>query len=640
MGDMSRYRYTLLQLLLGLAAAVLAGFLLQGFWQLFGLPDRPGPGFWQDMVRPYGLGRFVTLALPAAAFLPTLALSIMTLLLPAESGPELQEHCRQAQRYDAYTYLLLVTAVVLVLIWNVLGNGFLAMGLCFLGLVTVKTFILLRLLWLAFLCPAAQSASWHPRRKLVAAFLVALIIFGLPAAWLNQSLSASRSEAIYLLKTHALVGGHTTTPAAPDKEHQGFYWRSNQDQSFRAPAGDIVEVFALGITPAYAAAGRLGVLVLLAVLMALLASQLLAWLEGLGVAPGAAASATGLALTAAPVYFAAGQILPEAAGMLLLVCGLRLLEGIRQRAWLALGVLVPLCALLILLELRLAPLALGLLAVGLFEALRLRAGRLAAGITLLAVAAAVAILCWQAPPTGWPLGLGRRLSADLSLWQQAPHWWSPIAAYVSGLLLDQNYGLLFTAPLFLLALGGLVVSLWRRTRPSLYLLLPGLIYLAAACLGSWHRLPGELSPPGLLLAVLLPATALYLAPVLASLSRPWWRLAIWIPAGYGLAYTWFLTLLPWLRLGHTGAPNPLAQAAAKSLGQPVVGRVPLLVASQPALLISLAVATALVVFYLLMGLRPAPAASSRWRANEALALALALGLLGWGFLVALSPGAA
>jgi hypothetical protein len=231
------------------------------------------------------------------------------------------------------------------------------------------------------------------------------------------------------------------------------------------------------------------------------------------------------------------------------------------------------------------------------------------------------------------------VAASLGPWHQAPHWWSPVAAFVSGLLLDQNYGILFTAPVFLLALGGLAASLWRRTRPSLYLLIPGLIYLAATCFNSWYRLSGELSPPGLLLALLLPAAGLYMAPVLASLSRPWWRLAIWIPAGYGLAYTWFLTLLPWLRLGHTGAPNPLAQAAGTSLGRPLEGLLPTVVSTLPALLAALGVAALLAIFYLVMGLRPAPAAPSRWRANEALALALALGLLGWGFLVAVSPAA-
>lgn len=639
MPNASRAPRILLQTLLGLAAAILAGFLLQGFWELFGLPDRPSPGFWQELVRPWGLRRLVVLALPAAAFLPTLVLGLLTLLLPAGADPELQGHCRQAQRYDAYTYLLLAAGVVLVLVWDLLGNGFLALGLCYLGLITAKALILVRLLWQAFLAPSAQAPPGPRRHKYWAVFLVALVVFALPAAWLNQSVSASRGEAVYLLKAHDLVASRPGPTAEPGRPHRGFFWGQGTLEQLRWPPGDLVEVFAVLVAPPYAGAGRLGVLLLQALLMALLATQLLAWLEGAGVPPGPAASAAGLALTAAPVYFAAGQVLPEAAAMLLTVCGLRLLSGLGQARWGGLLLLIPLCLVLALLDLRFLPLAAALLGLGVFETLRGKAGALWAGLVLAAAAAGAAALAWYLPLEAWPLGLGQRLALHLSWWQQALHWWTPLGVFGASLLLDQSYGLLLIAPIFLLALGGVPASLRRWPRPTLHLLIAGLIYLAATCLDAWYHLPGELSPPGRLLAVLLPACGLFMAPVLAALSRPWWRLAVWIPAAWGLAYTWLLTLLPWLRFGRPGAANPLAQAAGRGLGLELGPLLPSGIAISPMLIAALVVAGLITVFYLLAGLRPAPAAASRWQANEALATALALGLLAWGLLAAAALGA-
>ena len=120
--------------------------------------------------------------------------------------------------------------------------------------------------------------------------------------------------------------------------------------------------------------------------------------------------------------------------------------------------------------------------------------------------------------------------------------------------------------MLLLALGGLPLSLRRRPAPSLHYLIPAGLQLAALCFTGWYRWHGGSAPPGLLAVVLLPPAALFMAPVLAALSRPWWRLAWWLPAAIGLIYTWLLTLLPWMRLALPGTPNPMLLDLSRRLG--------------------------------------------------------------------------
>lgn len=346
-------RYIWLQMLLGLAAGVMAALLLHAFWQMFGLPERPGPVAWGDLVRPAGLQLFVSLALPAAAVLPTLVLGLLAYLLSG-ADPEALEECRRAQRLDAYTYLLLAAGVVLVLVYNVLGNGTLALGLIYLGLAAAKTAILLRLVWRAFLAPTPEGERPLGRKGLAAVLLSALVVFSLPAPWLAQTFSASSGESAYLVQAHAVAAGQPLSlePNAPGPEHRGFYWNSEAPEDPDRPGGSLIPLFALIISPAYAVGGRLAVLLQQAVFMALSAAVLLSWLRAVGVRAGPAAVATVLGLGAAPVFIAGGMALPEAPAILLALCALRLLTWARTSPWSALPLLTVACLLLLGLDLR------------------------------------------------------------------------------------------------------------------------------------------------------------------------------------------------------------------------------------------------------------------------------------------------
>ena len=634
-----RTQHIWLQMLLGLVAGVVAGLLLHGLWEMFGLPERPGPAAWGDLVRPVGLKLFVSIALPAAAVLPSIILGVISYMLSG-AGPQAVEHCRQAQRLDAYTYLLLAGGVVLVLVYNVLGNGTLALGLIYLGLATAKAAILLRLLWRAYLAPTGEQERPLGRQGLVAVFLTSLVVFSLPTPWLSQVISAGGGESAYLMQAHAVAGGRSLSlePEHPGPEQRDFYWDSQAPEEPDRPGGALAPLFALIITPAYAVGGRLGILLLQAAFMALGALTLLSWLRAVGVRAGPAAVATGLTLGAAPVFIAGGMVLPEAPAILLTLCALRLLAWARTHPWNALPLLVAACLLLVGLELRYTALAGGLFLMGVFELLRRPLGPWLAGAIAAAPAAALALTLFGPWPT-WPPVLNSAVRDNLVWWRQALYWWTPLAAFSGGLFLDQAYGLLPAAPVLVLALGGLPLSLRRRLAPSLHYLIPAGLQLAALCFTGWYRWHGGSAPPGLLAVVLLPPAALFMAPVLAALSRPWWRLTWWLPAAIGLIYTWLLTLLPWLRLALPGTPNPMLLDLSRRLGLDLSRALPSGFAAGPEVLPATCVALALAAFYGLCAWRmPAtPAAIPSWKANEVLILALALCLAAWGLVLIGTP---
>ena len=633
-----RTHHIWLQMLLGLAAGALAGLLLHGFWELFGLPDHPGPAAWGDLVRPWGLRRFVSVALPVAAVLPTLVLGFISFML-AGSGPEIGEHCRQAQRFDAYTYLLLAAGVVLVLVWNVLGNGMLALGLVYLGLAAVKCAIVLRLVWLALLAPAGAAGRPPGRRELTGVFLAALLAFVLSAPWLAQTMSAGAGESIHLLRAHDVAQGRSATlaPQSPGPAQRGFYWRANPPETPDRPGGAATPLFALLITPAFALAGRLGVLLLQAGFMALAATMLLSWLGACGVRAGPGAAATGLSLAAAPVFIVGGMALPEAPAILLTLCGLRLLAWARVRPWSALPLIIAACLLLAALELRYVALAGGLVLLGLFEALRRPLGPWGAAAVVCAPIAALALAVLG--PWDWPPALHQAVLENASWWRQALYWWTPLAAFGGGLFLDQAYGILITAPMLIIALGGLPMSLRLRPAASLQYLLPASLHLAAMCFTGWYRWHGGHAPPGLLAVVILPPLALFMAPVLKALARPWWRLAPWFTAGMGLFYTWLLLLLPWLRLARPGDANPLLTATGRRLGLYLSRGAPSGFGDWADILPALAACLAVAAFYGLCAWRLPPPMDEapRWRANEVMVLALAWCLVAWALVWGGSP---
>ncbi len=622
-----------LQVLLGLGAAALAGLMLHLFWLHWGLPDHPLAAV-EGGARPQGLALFVSLALPTAVALPSLVLGVLVLLMPRPRADELARLIGRLLRLDAGTYLALPAFLLLPLLWRSLGNGFLALGLIFLGLVSIKSGLNLVLAWHGYLSPRARQGQGRlAMRSRVALFLVVFSALGLAAAWTNQAVSTASDEVGYLTLAHSLshYGGWSVDRVVEKRQYRQYYWTRWSDRlafSIEKTRGNL---FPLLITPFYAAAGRLGVLWFFAALMGLLACLLWEWLEEAGLEPTAAGTAVGLVLLSAPVLIVSRQVFPELPVMLLLLWGLRILAGQEKRPWWSLAGLVFIALLIALLKNRLAPLGAGLVLVGAGQTLLPRWGRgrclLAAGLVLgLGVGA-----LWLLPLDMWPAGVRHFWVSALTQWQRyTPDPWQPVAIFFRGILVDQNYGVLFAAPVFLLALAGLPVGLRFKRRLSWQVLLPAALYLAVLVLVRWQQWYGGFSGPGRFVAVILPGAALFLGMTIQALNRPWLRLVLMVPAAFSLANSWLLGLLPHYHYSRPTGVNNLVAVVEGNLGFSLHHWLPTTFGYSPALTPSL----------LILALAAIVLAALSWRAwsqgcpepppldvRELLALPLACGLL-------------
>jgi len=261
------------------------------------------------------------------------------------------------------------------------------------------------------------------------------------------------------------------------------------------------------LAPAYAALGRKGCVLLLALMAAgaALACQRLA-LRATG--DEGVATAVWVAVAGPPLFFYSFHLYTETPSALALAASLLLLLGSPGPAGAALSALCA--AALPWLHLKMIPAA---AALGLLALVRLRGWRLVAFLVPAATAAAGFLLYYHSVfGRASPLALYGGVPADA----RALSWRS-----LPGLLLDRSFGLLPIAPVFLLALAGLPLLRRRATWPQLAI---GLCVLAPVV--SWRMWWGGQCPPARMLVPLLPLLAVALALRLASsptgLAR-WYR---------------------------------------------------------------------------------------------------------------------
>jgi hypothetical protein len=263
------------------------------------------------------------------------------------------------------------------------------------------------------------------------------------------------------------------------------------------------------LAPAYAALGREGGVLLMALVAAaaaLVCRRLALQLTG---DPGATWAAW-LAAAGPPLFFYSFHLYTEAPSALAAASSLALLLGGPGTAGAALAALCA--AALPWLHVKMIPAAaaLGLIALG-----RLR-GRALAGFLAVAGLAAASFGLYYASVFGLasPLAPYGGVPADARAfsWRALP-----------GLFLDRSFGLLPIAPVFLLALAGLPAVLRRREAwPHLIV---GLAVLAP--LLSWRMWWGGQCPPARFLVPMLPFLVVALA---LRLARPRAGLARWITA--------------------------------------------------------------------------------------------------------------
>jgi len=256
-------------------------------------------------------------------------------------------------------------------------------------------------------------------------------------------------------------------------------------------------------------AGPRGAVLAIALIGALVAVALDAWLADHGCPAGDRVAAVVAFSLCLPALSFAGQLFPDAPAALLFTIAIRELTrpmGPGTRVWpvaLAFAALPWLHA-------RYLPGVALLLAWAWWMALRRRSRRLATTATGALVATLLAMagvnLRWFASP--WPNAMRGSLEQDLG--------GRPLEGLL-GLLFDQQYGLLMVAPVYALWLAGAILLLRRREEHAPFIL--GVIattLVVASCFPMWW---GGWSPAGRFLVPLLPVLAFCSVTAWRALSR-------------------------------------------------------------------------------------------------------------------------
>jgi hypothetical protein len=271
----------------------------------------------------------------------------------------------------------------------------------------------------------------------------------------------------------------------------------------RGRDGAIYSLHALGLSllilPAFALGGYPAVSLFMAALAALLAREVRALVRSWTGAPGVAQGVAWIVALSPPLVHYAGLVFTEVPAALLVALALRRAETLvqaRPGAALAWGAAV---AFLPWLNVRYGLLTIVLL---LYTASRRPPFRTAALVLGPVAASVLALALYHWTLYGFfdpRLVYGRRPEFSAATLPEG----------VPGLMFDQEFGLLVYAPVFVLALPGLV-HLWRA-RPDRGALVAALAAAVVLLAGSWHMWRGGFNPPARFLVPVLPVLAVAVA---------------------------------------------------------------------------------------------------------------------------------
>jgi hypothetical protein len=353
------------------------------------------------------------------------------------------------------------------------------------------------------------------------AFLpIAFLLYALVAARARAQVGAQGDEPHYLMVADSLLRDHDVSLERDYAEgrYRAFHpGPLAPHYRVRGKGGEIFSLHAVGLSvlilPAYAVGGYAGASLLLAFIGALAAREMSALVRNVhGETVGERVG--WLVALSPPLIHYAGLIFTEVPAALLVAIALRQ-GGRMDRAGRTLAVGLAVAA-LPWLNVRYAAFAVVLVPFAL-------AARPRRAALLLAPAAlsAVALAAYHFHLYGFfdPRRVyGRNPELSLAILPEG----------LPGLLVDQEFGLLVYAPVFVLVIPGMV-ALYRRDRPRA-LTCVALIAVALLTAGSWPMWRGGFNPPGRFLVPVLPALVL---PTAAALRNRIWPGAA-VLAGWGL----------------------------------------------------------------------------------------------------------
>lgn len=381
--------------------------------------------------------------------------------------------------------------------------------------------------------------------------MAALTVLAVFFAIVGRKATPTGDEPHYLIMIQSVLndGDFDLRNNYENQDYKAYYPDVIPDPHIIVTGERWYPVHAIGLpllaAPVYAAGGRIGVVCLLTLLAAAGLRILWSVPRLAGFEPHAAGVATTVAGLTLPLAAMASQVFPEVPAFFLVVLALRAIVAPFPSRWDRLGFLLSV-GLLPWLHPKYALLS-GALLISL-ALVRRRRGALATllGALSLLVASMIghAILSYhwyEAPLPGAPILVTQGLGPGDWLPAIIGHFFITPWVGLFGVLLDQQSGLFFASPVYLLAIPGILL-LWRQSwRLGLACgLIFASVYLPAGSFGIWY---GGYCSPARLLTPTVPVLAIGVASVLESGGRQRWKLfsVLAIPS---FLHAYLMTALP------------------------------------------------------------------------------------------------
>jgi hypothetical protein len=380
---------------------------------------------------------------------------------------------------------------------------------------------------------------------------VAWIVLAGFLAIVSRRATPTGDEPHYLIMTQSLLsdGDFDLRNNYENQDYQAYHPHVIPDPHVIVRGARWYPAHAIGLpilaAPVYAVGGRDAVVVLQALLTVAGLRILWSVLRLAGFEPRVAGAVTLVAGLTLPVAAMAGQVFPEMPAFLLVIIALRAILAQPQSRWDRLGLLLSV-GLLPWLHPKYALLGGALLlSMALVRPLRATIATVLGAATLLIVSvighAVLSYRWYGAPLPGASILVAHGSSPASWLPAIVGHFFVSPWVGLLGVLFDQQSGLFFASPVYLLAVPGFVL-LWRRERDLAVVggLVFASVYLLAGSYGIWY---GGYSSPARLLTPAVPVLALAVASMLESADRWSWKLFA-VLAVPSFLHAYLMTALP------------------------------------------------------------------------------------------------
>jgi hypothetical protein len=544
------------------AVALATGAATFGLWRALGLPERGGP---LDAPFP-GAWRWVSaVALPLVFPAFTAAHAWLARRAPGRGAGRA---LARAAVWERGSLVLLPLFLLWLAVWRHGSHWRLALGTFFVAVVLAKALALAVTLYrVAFgtADPEPDGAALPGAAAFL--FLTAFLLYAGLVPYVVTAVSTAGDEPVYLLSTHSIWADGDVR--LEDNTRRGdaaaFYWGRGRpwerQGSFVGFPVLLLPGYAAGrlLLPGYPLGGRLGATLVIAAIGALAAAVAYRLCRDLGCPRPAAFWAWVVLALTPPFLVASGHVYPELPAALLALGLVRIVLRLPDAAPWRLGAVAAGAAALVLLKQRYGPLAAGLLVWAAIRVAR-RARWVTAGLLAAVVLGAAGLVLTNPLPA---LGPG---IAPAALVRVLLDWPSRMWLAALGLLVDQEFGLLFYAPAWALAAAG-VPALWRRQRgATVGLLALVAFYLLVVLKYRWYQWDAGWTPPPRFILPAAPLLIPFVAAAIEALRGPALAVFYTVCLAWSGVLTWWLALVPFWRYNGLTGRSTVLRVAGEWLG--------------------------------------------------------------------------